>query len=88
VALLPQGLFVRLIERTRYQLAAFAMQLCQLFAAMAAGVAGVADPGAPVTDEYRPPFAFAGKIHAVTIDVRCELISDDEAALRAVTARQ
>jgi hypothetical protein len=35
----PQGLFAHLIERTRYQLAAFAMQLCQLFAPMAAGVA-------------------------------------------------
>ena len=37
VGLLPRGLFARLIEHTRYQPAAFAMQLRQLFAAMAAG---------------------------------------------------
>jgi type II restriction/modification system DNA methylase subunit YeeA len=37
VELLPRGLFARLIERTRQQPAAFAMQLRQLFAAMAAG---------------------------------------------------
>ena len=44
--------------------------------------------GALVTDEYRPPFAFTGKIHAVTIDVSGELIKDYEAAQRAVMARQ
>jgi type II restriction/modification system DNA methylase subunit YeeA len=37
VGLLPQGLFARLVERTRQQPAAFAMQLRQLFAAMATG---------------------------------------------------
>ena len=37
VGLLPQGLFARLVERTRQQPAAFATQLRQLFAAMAAG---------------------------------------------------
>ena len=37
VELLPRGLFARLIERTRQQPAAFAMQLRQLFAAMADG---------------------------------------------------
>ena len=37
VELLPRGLFARLIERTRYQPAAFAAQLRQLFAVMATG---------------------------------------------------
>ena len=37
VGLLPQGLFARLVERTRQQPAAFAMQLRQLFAAMGVG---------------------------------------------------
>ena len=55
---------------------------------LASGVAVGADPGSPVTDEYDPPFAFTGKIHTVTIDVSGELIQDDEAALRAVMARQ
>jgi hypothetical protein len=55
---------------------------------LSSGVAIGADPGAPVTDEYRPPFAFTGKIHTVTIDVSGELIQDDEAALIAVMARQ
>ena len=44
VALLPQGLFARLVERTRQQPAAFAMQLRQLFAAMAIGGWFGADP--------------------------------------------
>ena len=37
VELLPRGLFARLIERTRYQPAAFAAQLRQLLAVMATG---------------------------------------------------
>jgi arylsulfatase len=41
-----------------------------------------------VTDEYPAPFPFTGALHSVTIDVSGELIKDDEAALRAVMARQ
>jgi hypothetical protein len=55
---------------------------------LSSGVAVGDGPGAPETDEHRTPFAFRGKIHAVTIDVSGELIQDDEAALRAVIARQ
>jgi arylsulfatase len=47
-----------------------------------------ADRGAPVTDEYAPPFEFTGTIHRVIVDVSGELIVDSEAELRAVMARQ
>jgi arylsulfatase A-like enzyme len=46
------------------------------------------DAGAPVTDEYEPPFRFTGTIHSVTIDVSGELIKDEEAEMRAIMARQ
>jgi arylsulfatase len=32
-----------------------------------------ADPGAPVTPEYKPPFPFTGTIHSVTVNVSGEL---------------
>jgi arylsulfatase len=47
-----------------------------------------ADPGAPVTPKYKPPFAFAGRIYGVTVDVSGELIKDEEAAVRMALARQ
>lgn len=59
-----------------------------LLLGLAGGVTVGADAGAPVTDEYQPPFSFSGKIHSVTVDVSGDLIEDDEAALRAVMARQ
>ena len=46
------------------------------------------DFGAPVADGYEPPFAFTGTIHSVTVDVSGELITDDEAELRVLMARQ
>jgi arylsulfatase len=55
---------------------------------LASGVAVGADGGAPVTDEYEPPFEFTGKIHKVVIDVSGELIRDTEAEMRAIMARQ
>jgi arylsulfatase len=55
---------------------------------LAGGVAIGADPGAPVTPEYRSPFAFTGKIHTVTIDVSGERIVHGEAEMRLVMARQ
>jgi arylsulfatase A-like enzyme len=45
-------------------------------------------PGAPVTPDYEPPFDFTGILHKVTVDVSGELIEDDEAAMRAIMARQ
>jgi arylsulfatase len=47
-----------------------------------------ADPGAPVTPRYKPPFAFAGTIYGATVDVSGELIKDEEAAVRMTLARQ
>jgi hypothetical protein len=55
---------------------------------LAGGVVVGADRGAPVTDEYAPPFEFTGAIHRVIVDVSGELIVDSEAELRAVMARQ
>lgn len=47
-----------------------------------------ADTGAPVTSGYKPPFAFTGAIHSVTVDVSGELIRDTEAEVRMILARQ
>jgi arylsulfatase len=47
-----------------------------------------ADPGAPVTTAYAPPFAFTGRIHGVTVDVSGVLIEDTESAFRMALARQ
>jgi arylsulfatase A-like enzyme len=47
-----------------------------------------ANPGSPVTPDYRSPFAFTGSIGRVTVEVSGELIKDDEAELRAHLARQ
>lgn len=55
---------------------------------LSGGVIVGADAGSPVTDEYRPPFRFTGRLHTVTIDVRGDLIRDTEGELRAVLARQ
>lgn len=43
----------------------------------------------PITDAFRPPFAFTGKLKRVVAEVgRGKLIVDDEATMRAVMARQ
>ncbi|MGL4379075.1 MAG: arylsulfatase [Microcoleaceae cyanobacterium] len=55
---------------------------------LASGIAIGADPGAPVTDEYQPPYSFTGKLYSVTIDVSGDLIRDSEAEMRIVMARQ
>ncbi|NLG49391.1 MAG: arylsulfatase, partial [Chloroflexi bacterium] len=47
-----------------------------------------ADPGDPVTDDYRPPFKFTGTIYQVTIDLRGETIRDREAEIKAAMVRQ
>jgi hypothetical protein len=44
--------------------------------------------GAPVWDQYTPPFHFTGTLHKVTVDVSGELIKDSEAEMRIVMARQ
>jgi len=46
------------------------------------------DLGSAVTDDYRGPFAFSGKLDYVTIDVSGELIEDHAAAMRNIMAHQ
>jgi arylsulfatase A-like enzyme len=55
---------------------------------LAAGVTCGAAPGAPVTPDYEPPFEFTGTLHKVVIDVSGDLITDTEAEMRAIMARQ
>ena len=47
------------------------------------------DFAAPVLEDvYKPPFAFSGTLHSVTIEVGGELIQDDEATVRRLMAQQ
>ena len=55
---------------------------------MGGGIVIGADPGAPVTPDYEPPFRFTGKIYRVDVDVSGELIKDAEAEMRIVMVRQ
>jgi arylsulfatase A-like enzyme len=55
---------------------------------LAGGISCGEDPGAPVIPDYKPPYAFTGKLHSVTVDVSGDVIKDTEAELRAVMARQ
>jgi arylsulfatase len=52
------------------------------------GVVAGADPGAPVTSNYQPPFAFTGTIYSAVVDVSGDLIKDEEATMRVAMARQ
>ena len=52
------------------------------------GVVAGADPGAPVTSNYQPPFAFTGTIYSAVVDVSGELIKDEESTMRVAMARQ
>lgn len=47
-----------------------------------------ANPGSPVTPEYRSPYRFTGTLNSVTVDVSGELITDSESEMRAAMARQ
>jgi hypothetical protein len=47
-----------------------------------------ADPGSPVTPDYKAPFRFTGKLHSVTVNVSGDLIADTESEMRAVMGRQ
>ena len=55
---------------------------------LAAGVCVGRDESSPVCDDYTAPFEFTGTINSVTIDVTGDLIVDDEAAMKAILARQ
>ena len=39
-------------------------------------------------DKYTPPFKFAGRIYCVTVEVDGEMITDPEAEIKKVLARQ
>ncbi len=47
-----------------------------------------ANPGSPVVPDYQPPFKFTGTLHAVTVDLSGDIITDAEAEIRIVMARQ
>jgi arylsulfatase A-like enzyme len=55
---------------------------------LAAGVSVGSDSGAPVTEEYAPPFAFTGSIEKVVYDVSGRHVVDHEAEIRMALARQ
>ncbi len=55
---------------------------------LASGVSIGQDAGAPVTDEYRPPFPFTGTLRRVVYDVSGKLVVDHEAEIRIALARQ
>ncbi|MCB9129514.1 MAG: arylsulfatase [Anaerolineales bacterium] len=52
------------------------------------GITVGADPGAPAAPFYQSPFEFPGKIHSVTFDLSGDVITDDEAEMRRIMARQ
>jgi hypothetical protein len=47
-----------------------------------------ANPGSPVTPDYRSPYRFTGTLHKVTVNVSGELITDTESEIRVAMARQ
>jgi arylsulfatase A-like enzyme len=55
---------------------------------LAAGVSVGRDAGAPVSDEYPPPFAFSGTLRRVVYDVSGEHVVDHEAEIRIALAHQ
>ena len=46
------------------------------------------DDGSTVTDAYKAPFAFTGKLEQVAVDVSGELLADHDAELRTMLAHQ
>jgi arylsulfatase len=55
---------------------------------LASGVSVGSDAGAPVTDEYAPPFAFTGTLQKIVYDVSGAHVEDHEAEIRVALARQ
>jgi arylsulfatase A-like enzyme len=55
---------------------------------LAAGVSVGRDAGAPVTEEYTPPFPFTGTLRRVVYDVSGEHVVDHEAEIRIALAHQ
>jgi Sulfatase len=55
---------------------------------LAAGLSVGLDAGAPVSEDYEPPFAFTGTVEKVVYDVSGKHIVDHEAEIRMALARQ
>ena len=55
---------------------------------LAAGVVIGSDAGAPVMDDYKPPFAFTGTVKKALVDITGEAVEDLEAKMRMYLARQ
>ena len=55
---------------------------------LAAGVAVGSDPGSPAMPDYKPPFAYPGRIRRALVDVSGTPVADLEAQIRQVLARQ
>jgi arylsulfatase len=53
-----------------------------------AGVAVGADPGSPALPDYRPPFAYGGRIRRAMVDVSGTPIDDLKERMRQILARQ
>jgi hypothetical protein len=52
------------------------------------GIVCGADAGSPVWDQYKPPFAFTGKLFGTTVEVGGELLADKDAEMRMHMSRQ
>jgi arylsulfatase A-like enzyme len=55
---------------------------------LAAGVAVGHDPGSPALPDYKPPFAYPGRIRRAMVDVSGAPLEDLQARIRQVLARQ
>jgi arylsulfatase len=55
---------------------------------LAAGVALGSDSGAPVMEDYKPPFAFTGTVKKALVDITGEAVEDLEAKMKMYLARQ
>jgi arylsulfatase len=47
-----------------------------------------ANPGSAITTDYQAPFRFTGTLHAVTVDLSGDLITDTDSEMRMAMARQ
>jgi arylsulfatase len=55
---------------------------------LAAGVAVGADPGSPALPDYKPPFAYGGRIKRALVDVSGTPMNDLKEQMRQILARQ
>jgi len=55
---------------------------------LAAGVAVGADPGSPALPDYKPPFAYAGRIKRALVDVSGTPVDNLKEQMREILARQ